>query len=279
MGDHRLASSRQSAVFRRQLSPPCFAASIACSSASNRCPPRWRFWQDTYGATIGRQDHAAVSLMLRDGGEIVLHADASLPEQALYLLVDDVREMHASRAALKLDFRTPPTRGSRGYFATIRDPFGVVLQIADASLDPTARASDPDQTSVDQPSPTAFATAAHPSAEPSLFGSGAPRKHKPDRAALAAIYGQLGRTADDLPYTSHFETLYDAYMRHLADPKPGPRRGVAAPAHGQKGRCAAQTGRCPIDTAGDRRRRCQTASRPAGRRDRPARSVALHASV
>ncbi len=37
--------------------------------------------------------------------------------------------------------------------------------------------------------------------------------------ALSEIYQKLGRTADDLPYTPHFETLYSSYAARL-DTKP-----------------------------------------------------------
>ena len=40
------------------------------------------------------------------------------------------------------------------------------------------------------------------------------------KAALIKAYEQIGRTADDLPYTPHFETLYRAYVDSMADPKP-----------------------------------------------------------
>ena len=160
-------------------------------------PAAVKFWQETHGATLVRQDRAAASLTLVDGGDVLLHTDPHLATQQMYLLVDDVRAMHKDRARLRLDFRTPPTRGSRGYFATVRDPFGVVLEIADLSLESTA-------------------------AEPSerLFGDDGARDAKPDRARLAELYEQLGRTADDLPYTTHFETLYDAYASGFATPKP-----------------------------------------------------------
>ena len=176
-------------------------------------PAAVRYWQQTYGARLVREDHAAATLTMRDGGEVVLHADASLPAQSLYLLVDDVRAIHARRAEWKLDFRSPPTRGSRGYFATIRDPFGVVLMIADESLRPGATPSG---------SPAATAEAGEneeQAPQPTLFGAGVTR-HRPKREVLAKVYGQLGRTADDLPYTSHFETLYDAYVSAFTDPKP-----------------------------------------------------------
>ena len=98
-------------------------------------PAAAKYWHDTHGATILRQDRNSISLQLADGGEVVLHSDPNLPAEQLFILVDDVRAMHDLRADLLLDFRSPPTRGSRGYFATIRDPFGIVLNISDRSLE------------------------------------------------------------------------------------------------------------------------------------------------
>lgn len=174
-------------------------------------PAAVKFWHETYGATIVRQDRGAAMLRLAEGGEVVLHTDEHLAEQEFYLLVDDVRQMHKDRAKLKLEFRTPPTRGTRGYFATVRDPFGTVLQVADLALQahPHGHPHEHDH----GPATTT------PAGTETLFGA-TPPKHKPDRARLGELYGKLGRTADDLPYTTHFETLYDAYAVGFPDPKP-----------------------------------------------------------
>lgn len=158
-------------------------------------PAATAFWQQTHGATVAREGRNSVSLKLRDGGEVLLHTDKTMPTQQMFLLVDDVRAMHADRKRLQLDFRSPPTRGARGYFATIRDPFGVFLEIADLTLEATGG------TSGDR-----------------LFDD--PGKATPDRKRLADLYQELGRTADDLPYTTHFETLYDAYVSGFPAPKP-----------------------------------------------------------
>lgn len=160
-------------------------------------PAAARFWQETHGATLVRSDRNVVVLRLAEGGEVVLHVDTHLAAQQMYLLVDDVRAMHRDRAKLRLEFRTPPTRGSRGYFATVRDPFGVVLEVADLALEADPAAPSPER----------------------LFDE-ATSDHKPDRERLATLYEKLGRTADDLPYTTHFETLYDAYVTGFPEPKP-----------------------------------------------------------
>lgn len=165
-------------------------------------PAAAKYWRDVHGATIVREDRHAISLALAEGGEIVLHSDPNLPAQQFFLLVDDVRAMHELRQELMLDFRSPPTKGSRGYFATVRDPFGVVLNIADRTLEQAA--SEP-------------ANAESPGA---LFDEPIVTQHKPDRERLASLYEKLGRTADDLPYTTHFESLYDSYVSGFPDPKP-----------------------------------------------------------
>jgi hypothetical protein len=37
---------------------------------------------------------------------------------------------------------------------------------------------------------------------------------------LIKVYEQIGRTADDLPYTPHFETLYQGYAAAHGSPQP-----------------------------------------------------------
>src|SRR5439155_8698078 len=49
--------------------------------------------------------------------------------------------------------------------------------------------------------------------------AGIEQKVAPKRDLLAQIYQNIGRTADDLPYTPHFESLYSSYAAQL-DPKP-----------------------------------------------------------
>ncbi len=171
-------------------------------------PAAVRYWQDSLGARVVSQDRSLACLQLTDGAEIVLHTDASLPEQALYLEVDDVQAMHARRDELRLDFRTPPTSGTRGYFATVRDPFGTILRIADRTK---LRAVEPNQ---------ALADDATLRGSTDLFGFDIPDKHKPHRAQLVEYYVRVGRVTDDLPYTAHFETIFDAYLTHYAEPKP-----------------------------------------------------------
>lgn len=212
-------------------------------------PAAAKFWQETHGATLVRSDRSAVVLKLADGGEVVLHIDPHMAAQQLYLLVDDVRAMHAERAKLRLEFRTPPTRGSRGYFATVRDPFGVVLEIADLALEADASAPSPEK----------------------LFDDAA-SGHKPDRARLATIYEKLGRTADDLPYTTHFETLYDAYACGFADPKPTHsevwRHVLTTRKSGQLPKLGAARSKPPELDEADRMRLAKLLMADLGKRDR-----------
>jgi len=38
------------------------------------------------------------------------------------------------------------------------------------------------------------------------------------RELLIKLYEKIGRTADDLPYTPHFESIYNAYVTELSEP-------------------------------------------------------------
>jgi hypothetical protein len=40
------------------------------------------------------------------------------------------------------------------------------------------------------------------------------------KALLIELYQRVGRTADDLPYTPHFESLYEPYAARYVEPKP-----------------------------------------------------------
>lgn len=218
-------------------------------------PAAAKFWRETYGASISREDRSAVCIALPGGGEVVLHNDMNLPEQAVYLLVEDVRAMHRDRAKLRLEFRAPPARGSRGYYATIRDPFGVMLQITDRTLD----------------SDSASAAETFQAGGGSLFGDGA-TTHKPDRPRLAALYAELGRTADDLPYTTHFETLHDAYTAGFAPPKPDHaetwRHLLTTRKAGQLPKLGAARSKPPEIDDEDRRRLRELLGEDIGKRDR-----------
>jgi len=134
----------------------------------------------------------------------VLHADPDLPDEAVYFLVDDVRDLYRRRAELKLAFTSPPAQVARGWRATVKDPFGSVLLLLDRSAEQAgSRLIEDARTPRD------------------LF-PGVEARLPVKRQELSAIYQTIGRTADDLPYTPHFEKLYGTYA--AAYPPPGPTR-------------------------------------------------------
>jgi catechol 2,3-dioxygenase-like lactoylglutathione lyase family enzyme len=164
-----------------------------------------RYYTQTLGLQLLKQDHRLASLKFTDSDtELILHIDPDLPAEATYYRVDDVRDFYTRRAELKMTFVSPPSQASRGWRATVKDPFGNVLLIIDRTADQTGLAN-------------AVVEDAKPAG--SLF-AGAELRSEPDRSALIAGYTQIGRTADDLPYTPHFETLYRMYIDQMPDPKP-----------------------------------------------------------
>jgi catechol 2,3-dioxygenase-like lactoylglutathione lyase family enzyme len=160
------------------------------------------YYRDVLGMKVLKQDARLANLKLADGDtELVLHTDADLPAEAIYYLVDNVRELYQRRAELKLSFVSPPGPISRGYRATVKDPFGNVLLLLDRSGDGGESGHIEDA-----------------KAPLGLF-SGVESRAPVKREALIKIYEQINRTADDLPYTPHFETLYSSYCKSH-DPAP-----------------------------------------------------------
>lgn len=163
-----------------------------------------RYYRDVLGMKLVRQDPRLATFKLADDStELVLHVDPDLPAEAVYYLVDDVRDLYRRREQLRLKFISPPSPVSRGYRATVRDPFDNVLLL----LDRCAEAAG------------AAATEDGKAATGALF-AGVEQRTAPKREALASIYEKIGRTADDLPYTPHFETLFSSYLKDHGDPKP-----------------------------------------------------------
>jgi len=162
-----------------------------------------RYYRDVLGLRLVREEAHLATLQLADDSltQIVLHADPDLPAEGVYFLVDDVRELYRRRTELKLTFVGPPVRVARGYSATVKDPFGTVLQLLDRTAEAGSDAED-----------------ARP-AGATLF-AGVEQRVPPKRDLLIQLYVQVGRTADDLPYTPHFEKLYEPYIGAHADPKP-----------------------------------------------------------
>src|SRR6185312_2903430 len=162
-----------------------------------------RYYRDVLGLKVHRHDTHLASLGLSDGKtELVLHDDPDLPAEGIYWLVEDVRDLHRRRNELKLTFTSPPVQVARGYRATVKDPFGTVLLLIDRSTEASAGNQIEDTR-----------------AGGSLF-AGVEQRVAPKRDELSQIYVAIGRTADDLPYTPHFETLFNNYSARFPEPKP-----------------------------------------------------------
>jgi len=162
-----------------------------------------RYYRDVLKLPLIKQDARLASFRLGDGQtELVLHDDADLPAEAIYYLVDDVRDLYRRREELKLKFVSPPTPIARGYRATVKDPFGLVMLLLDRTTEGAG------STAVEDAKPAG-----------ALF-AGVEQRTPVKRDALVRPYVQLGRTADDLPYTPHFETIYNAYLAEMGDAKP-----------------------------------------------------------
>jgi hypothetical protein len=101
-----------------------------------------------------------------------------------------------------LKFTSPPAPASRGYRAAVRDPFGTVLLL----IDRTAGSAGAGQIEDGKAPGTLFA--------------GVEQKAPVKAEALIRAYEQIARTADDLPYTPHFESLYRSYLSEHAEPYP-----------------------------------------------------------
>jgi hypothetical protein len=161
------------------------------------------YYRDVLGLALVRDDGKIASFKLGEtDAELIVHADPDLPAEAIYYLVDDVRDLYQRRDELKLRFAAPPIQAAHGYRAEVRDPFGNVLRIIDRTTDrPAGRVIEDGRS----------AGSLFAGIEPAV-----PAK----RTALIGVYEKIGRTADDLPYTPHFETLYSDYCAHYPDQKP-----------------------------------------------------------
>lgn len=160
------------------------------------------YYRDVLGMKLLRHEKRLAVFQMGDHQtELVLHTDEDRPAEEMYLLVDDVRGLFERREELELNFVQSPLAGARGYHATVRDPFGTVLQLADHSLE-GAHQHLPDEA----PSQGLFA--------------GVELQTEPQRERLVRLYELTARTADDLPYTAQFEKLYDDYVEELAEPRP-----------------------------------------------------------
>ncbi len=161
------------------------------------------YYRDVLGLRLVREDARAASFLMADAAtELVLRPDPDQPAEEIYYLVDDVRAIYARRAELKLKFVQAPRQVARGFKAAVRDPFGNVLLLLDRTTESAGNSIVEDA-----------------SAAGSLF-PGIEAPVAPKRDLLARLYEQIGRTADDLPYTPQFEELFLQYAAQHAEPKP-----------------------------------------------------------
>lgn len=163
-----------------------------------------RYWRDVLGLQLVHESATLAVLRFADGGsEIVLHNQRDLPDEAVFYAVDDVRAIYEQRELLRLTFASPPVQASRGFRATARDPFGNVLLLIDRSLEHGARGAGVEDGKA-----------------PAGLFDGVELQIQPKRSLLIELYTLTNRTADDLPYTPHFEGIYAGYIRHLPEPHP-----------------------------------------------------------
>ena len=170
-------------------------------------PAAVAYYRDVLGLKLVRNELKIASFQLADAGgggatELVLHDDPDLPAEATYYLVDDVRDLYKRRASLKLSFSGPPTPATRGYRATVKDPFGTVLLLLDRTSELAGTATIEDGK---------VAGGLFSGVEPAL---------RPKRDVLIGLYEKTGRTADDLPYTPHFESIYKPYAQQYGQNPP-----------------------------------------------------------
>lgn len=216
--------------------------------------PAVRYYRDVMGMTVLKQDKSLATLAFSDSdAELVLHTDEDLPSEAVYYLVDDVRDLYERRKSLQISFINAPTRVSRGYRAAIRDPFGNTMLILDRSLE------SPGETEDTRP------------AGGGLF-PGVEMRVEARRDVLIRLYEKVGLTADDLPYTPQFETLHQAYIQHHPDPKPTHQETWRHLLNLRKGgklpKLGAAKSRPPAVSPEDRQRLRDMLGDDIGRRDR-----------
>lgn len=161
-----------------------------------------KYYCEVLGMKLLKEQRGAAALRFAQGeGELVLHSDPDQPSGEVYYLVESVRELFEKRAELKLNFVQPPKVAGRGYRAAIRDPYGNVLTI------------------VDRTSESGGGGVEDGKALGALF-EGVAEKVEVKREELIRIYQEIGRTADDLPYTPDFRKLHVAYGAKFAGNKP-----------------------------------------------------------
>src|SRR5215212_3825025 len=164
-------------------------------------PAAVKFYCEVMGLKLIKEQKGVAALRFAHGeGEMVLHDDPDLPAGEIYYLVDDVRALFEKRAELKLNFVQPPKVAGRGYRAALRDPYGNVMILVDRS--------------------SGGGDAVEDGKAPGALFSGVEEKIEVKREELIRVYEQIGRTADDLPYTPDFEKLHAAYCAQHREKKP-----------------------------------------------------------
>jgi len=159
------------------------------------------YYRDVLGMRLVRHEKSLAAFELSGNAELVLHESPDLPEMGVYFRVSDVAEIFKQREQLRLKFPGVPKTSGRGRTAVVKDPFGTVLMLLDRSREQASAGA------IDTGSPAAG----------SLFAGVEPRL-SPKRDKLIPIYSKIGRTADDLHYTHHFEALYAEYTAHFERP-------------------------------------------------------------
>jgi catechol 2,3-dioxygenase-like lactoylglutathione lyase family enzyme len=167
-------------------------------------PAAVKYYCEVMGLKLIKEEKGLASLRFAEGeGEMTLHENPDLPSGEVYYLVDDVRQLFEKRGELKLNFLQRPKAAGRGYRATIRDPYGNFMILVDR----TSGGGD----------------AVEDGKAPGALFSGVEEKIEVKREELIRVYEQIGRTADDLPYTPDFEKLHAAYCAQHHEKKPEKR--------------------------------------------------------
>jgi catechol 2,3-dioxygenase-like lactoylglutathione lyase family enzyme len=173
-------------------------------------PGAVRYYAEVLGLRLLRQEKQRASFLMADGiTELVLRADSEQSGEEICYLVDNVRELYARREQLQLKFVQPPRQAAHGYRAAVKDPFGNVLLL------------------LDRTTPSGGKAAIEDAAAPAALFAGVELMESQlasQRDLLIQIYQEIGRTADDLPYTPQFEELYQRYSARHDDPRPTRRQ-------------------------------------------------------
>lgn len=104
-----------------------------------------------------------------------------------------------------------------------------------------------------------------------LFGT-VREKRKPVAGKLIELYAEIGRTADDLPYTAQFEQLVESYVEVFDEPRPDHaevwRHVLTLRKRGELPKLGAAKSRPPVIDDIDRARLRDLLGEHIGRRDR-----------